>query len=170
MQFFDTNVLVYRQDPTEPVKQACAMVLIEDAMEQGLFTLSTQVLQEFYNTMIWRRFMPANAALALCEVWVDHPVIGASAEMVIRAFGLHQRHQFSVWDALIVQAALDAGCTTLYSEDLQHGMRFGSLTIINPFSGTPAVHEPAAPFRVTRSRATQSGPDRSSGSARDSVA
>ncbi len=152
MHFFDTNVLVYRQDPTEPVKQSCAMVLIEDAMEQGVFTLSTQVLQEFYNTMIRRRFMPAAAAQALCEVWAEHPVAGASAEMVLRAFGLHQRHQFSVWDALIVQAALDAGCTTLYSEDLQHGMRLGSLTIVNPFSGAPAVHEPVAPFRLTRPR------------------
>ncbi len=155
MQFFDTNVLVYRQDPTEPIKQSCAMVLIEDAMEQGAFTLSTQVLQEFYNTMIRRRFMPDTAALALCEVWASHPVIGASAEMVLRAFGLHQRHQFSVWDALIVQAALDAGCTTLYSEDLQHGMRLGSLTIVNPFSGSPAVHEAAAPFRVTRSQTSK---------------
>ena len=36
-------------------------------------------------------------------------------------------------DALIVVAALDAGCTTLYSEDLQDRQRIEGLTVVNPF-------------------------------------
>jgi hypothetical protein len=49
-----------------------------------------------------------------------------------------------VWDALIVQAALAAGCATLFSEDLQAGQRFGNLEVVNPFSD--AVRAPSAGY------------------------
>jgi predicted nucleic acid-binding protein len=42
---------------------------------------------------------------------------------------------FSFYDALIVSSAIEAGCDTLYSEDMQHGRSIGGLTIINPFIG-----------------------------------
>ncbi len=45
-----------------------------------------------------------------------------------------QRHNFSTHDAMILAAALEAGCATLWSEDMQHGMGVdGRLTIRNPF-------------------------------------
>ena len=69
MHFFDTNILVYRQDPQDTRRQHIAKDLIESAILQGTFVISTQVLQEFYNTMVRRRFMPAAAAQALCELW-----------------------------------------------------------------------------------------------------
>ena len=50
-----------------------------------------------------------------------------------RALDLQTRYQFRFYDALIVAAALAAGCTRLYSEDLQHGQRIEGLTIVNPF-------------------------------------
>ncbi len=151
MQFFDTNVLVYRQDPQDPHRQQLAKGLIESAMVRGEFTISTQVLQEFYNTMLRRRFMPPAAAQALCEVWAEHDVVSTTAALVLRAFALQQRYQTSLWDALIVQAAIDAGCTTLYSEDLQHGMQFGALAVVNPFRAD-AVHEPATAYRAGPAR------------------
>jgi len=49
------------------------------------------------------------------------------------AIGLRERCQFSIWDALIVRAALVANCETLYTEDMQNGQRIGNLTILNPF-------------------------------------
>lgn len=143
MHFFDTNILVYRQDPQDTRRQHIAKDLIESAILQGTFVISTQVLQEFYNTMVRRRFMPAAAAQALCELWAEHEVINATPSLLFQAFALQQRYQTSLWDALIVQAALDGGCTTLYSEDLQHGMRFGALEVVNPFTA-PAVHEQPA--------------------------
>ncbi len=58
---------------------------------------------------------------------VDESTIRKSAEIAIR-------YQLSNWDALIVAAALLAGCETLYSEDLQHNQVFeGQLTVVNPF-------------------------------------
>src|SRR5437764_662000 len=46
---------------------------------------------------------------------------------------LARDHGLAFYDALIVAAALEAGCDTLFTEDMQHGRKFGSLTIINPF-------------------------------------
>ena len=46
---------------------------------------------------------------------------------------LQQKAQLSFWDAMIVQAAVEAGCDKLYSEDMNAGQRFGSVVIVNPF-------------------------------------
>ena len=46
---------------------------------------------------------------------------------------LARDHDLPVYDALVVAAAMDAGCNNLLSEDFQHGRKFGSLTIANPF-------------------------------------
>jgi predicted nucleic acid-binding protein len=43
------------------------------------------------------------------------------------------QHQLSIWDAMVVQAALKAQAHTLYSEDFAHGQRFGNLAVVNPF-------------------------------------
>lgn len=67
---------------------------------------------------------------ATCEI-VHTPVT-----QYVLASELREKHAFSYWDSLIVAAALDAGCTTLYSEDMQHGQRvLDQLTIVNPFCG-----------------------------------
>ena len=53
---------------------------------------------------------------------------------VLHAIDLHHRHGFAIWDALIVHAALLAGCRRLYSEDLQTGFTIGNLEVVNPFA------------------------------------
>jgi len=56
------------------------------------------------------------------------------------AWKLHARYRFSYYDSLVIAAALSAGCTTLYSEDMQHGQVIdGRLTVINPFITGPVV-------------------------------
>ena len=62
--------------------------------------------------------------------------------MVLRGLALSQHHPLSAPDALIVQAALQAGCTTLDSEDFQAGLRFDDLVVVNPFR--LQAHEPVA--------------------------
>ena len=59
--------------------------------------------------------------------------ISSSPALVIEALRLHGENQLSWYDALIVSAALQGGCEILYSEDMQHGRRFGELVIQNPF-------------------------------------
>lgn len=152
MNFFDTDVLVYTQDRLEPAKQAAARALVEQAIAAGEFTVSTQVLQEFYAVATKKRMLAPAQATALVQAWAENEVVSTTPELLLRAFALQQSSRISVWDALIVQAALDAGCTTLYTEDLQHGVTFGALALVNPFSLPSGVHQPAAPSRVARGR------------------
>ena len=152
--FFDTNVIVCAYDATAPAKQKRARAAIEVAMKADRFVISTQVMQEFYNVAARRRLMSAQHAAQLLRHFAEHTVVPGNAESVLRAFSLQQRHTLPVWDALIVQAALDAGCAVLYSEDLQAGMRFepegrtgAVVTVVNPFE-PPAVHEAEPAYRV----------------------
>jgi predicted nucleic acid-binding protein len=152
MPFIDTNILVYCHDAKEPVKQAQAAQLLQQAMVAGELVLSTQILQEFYNTAVGKKLRSPEQAIALCRVWAEFEVVNSTPDLLFRAFELHQRFQLSVWDALVVQAALDSGCTTLYTEDLQHGLRIGYLEIVNPFLQPAAVHEPSPAYAGPGSR------------------
>lgn len=150
--FFDTNVLVYVFDRSEPLKQALAQELVTGHMTARDMVLSTQVLQELYVTLTRKKRLGAADALEVVTTFAQERVVPASADTVLRGLALSQRHQVSAWDALILQAALDAGCTTLYSEDFQTGAQFGELVIVNPF--TLQTHEPASIY-LTKSRASR---------------
>ena len=90
-------------------------------------------MQEFHAVAARRQMLMPAQASAIVQAWAENEVVSATPELLLRAFALQQSSRMPVWDALIVQAALDAGCTTLYTEGLQHGMRFGSLELVNPF-------------------------------------
>ena len=144
-RFFDTNVLIYARDPTDRAKQERARTLLAEAVADDDFVVSTQVLMEFYSTCMRRKLLGAPEALELVHLWSGYDTVAHTADLVVRALELHQAHSVSPWDALIVQAALDARCEVLFTEDLQHGRRFGALEIVNPFLAS--AHEPAAPYR-----------------------
>jgi predicted nucleic acid-binding protein len=154
MDFLDTNILVYCHDPKDPIKRHRAETLLTGLMDRGRLALSTQVLLEFYSVVTSKKLRTAAQAEALCRLLAGFEVVPATADLVFRAFALQQRHQISVWDAMIVQAALDAGCDTLYTEDMQHGLRVGQLEIVNPFLQPAAVHEPPAPYQRGRRAAS----------------
>jgi predicted nucleic acid-binding protein len=59
--------------------------------------------------------------------------VHSSMGLYSEALRLHSTHKISWYDSLIICAAREAGCAILYSEDLQHGQRFGSLRVVNPF-------------------------------------
>lgn len=156
--FFDTNILVYAQDSAVPFKRKRALEAMNAAMAADRFVISTQVMQEFYGVALRKQWMTPAHAENLLGRFAEHTVVPASADSVLRGVSLQQRHRLSIWDALIVQAALDAQCTVLYSEDLQAGQRFElaggagpELLVVNPFTAdpeAPAVHESQAPYRV----------------------
>lgn len=139
--FFDTNVLVYVFDRAESIKQARAQDLVTGHMTARDMVLSTQVLQELYVTLTRKKQLGAADALEVVTTFAQERIVPASADLVLRGLALSQQRQLSAWDALIVQAALQAGCTTLYSEDFQNGARFDELVVVNPF--VLQAHEPA---------------------------
>ena len=142
--FFDTNVIVYAYDPDAGAKQLRAHRLIEEHARDGTLTVSVQVLQESYVNLVRKNHLEPEHALRLVDAVAANHVVPADAASVLRGLKLSQRYQLSPWDGLIVQAALDAGCTTLFTEDLQAGQRFGELEVVNPF--VDAVHEPRAAY------------------------
>ena len=61
------------------------------------------------------------------------PSVLPQATMLDRYFRLFSKYSLSHWDAMLLAACKEAGVTTLYSEDMQAGMNYDGVTIINPF-------------------------------------
>ena len=131
--FFDTNVLVYCTDATAPKKQARARDLVARLTAAGDAVLSTQVLIELFHTVVRKQKMPPAAAQALTLAYSAWPVINSDVVLVNAAIEKSIAHRLSIWDAMVIEAALRADAQTLYTEDLSHGQRFGKLAVVNPF-------------------------------------
>lgn len=137
--FLDSNVLCYGYDYRVPVKRARAKAIIESfALSTHLPIISSQVMQEFYNTLTKKFGLePSLAKRELLVIGMMQTVYISSAQ-IYSAADLHAAATISFWDALIIAAAQSADCDELWSEDLQTGRSFGKLKIVNPFE-TPAV-------------------------------
>lgn len=134
--FIDTNVLVYQVDARDPEKQLIAERIVRQALLTGDGCISFQVVQEWLNTVTRKAVIPLGLPQAqafLDTVLAPLCAVSSSVGLYRRALDLQQRWQFSFYDSLIVAAALEAGCSRLLSEDLQHGQRIESLVIENPF-------------------------------------
>jgi predicted nucleic acid-binding protein len=131
--FLDANILLYAcsSAPADRAKQQRAEALILNTP----FVLSAQVLQEFIANALRKK------ALGITEANVDamlelashvrvHPI---THELILIAVAIRRRFQVSHWDSTIIAAAKELGCKTLYSEDLNHGQVYDSVTVINPF-------------------------------------
>jgi predicted nucleic acid-binding protein len=132
-EFVDTNIFVYAHDSSSPRKQQISIELIDRLSATRLGRLSTQVLVEFFSAVTRKLDLRPAIAVDILSDLAAWLVYAPSADDVMEAARLSARHSISVWDALIVQAALGSRCTILWSEDLQHGRRFQTLVIRNPF-------------------------------------
>jgi predicted nucleic acid-binding protein len=148
--FVDTNVVVYALSGQDSAKQAVAQRLLA---ERGAArpSLSTQVLAETYSVLTRKLRWAPDDALAAVTLLKQLRVVALTPETQLDALRLAVEHRLSGWDAMVVQAALQAGCDTLFSEDLQPGRRFGSLEVVNPFA--PQARETAAAPARRRLRA-----------------
>lgn len=138
--FLDTNILVYGIDSAEKDKQRRALEILEGSAkdyQEAHFVLSTQVLQEFYVTAVRKLTVPLDESDAERAVQrlARLPVVQVDTQMILDAIATSREQSLSFWDALIVRAALDAGCDTLLTEDLQHDQIFEGLRVQNPFLG-----------------------------------
>ncbi len=136
--FIDTNVFLYHLDDADTRKHDIAARLIRNGIATGSGCISHQVVQECLNVALRKAHIPLDHAGAgaylrtvLSPLWHIMP----SQALYQRGIDIQARYRFSFYDALIVAAALEAGCARLYSEDLQHGhgQRIDKLTVENPF-------------------------------------
>ena len=137
--FLDTNVLLYGVDDRDVSKRDRARAWIATCWERRCGRISTQVLNEYYSNAR-RKFSSAIASGdARAEVrryqhwrpWViDHPTVET-------AWAVESRYGLNYWDALMVAAAQQQGCTVLLTEDLQHDQMIDKVCILNPFLAGP---------------------------------
>lgn len=131
--FLDTNVLIYAFALDDSRASTAEALLGKGGV------VSVQVLNEFTSVAIRKLHMPwreVREALDVLRVLCPSclPLTLATHESAVV---LAEAHALNIYDALIVAAALEAGCTTLYSEDLQDGWLVEKrLRIRNPFRAT----------------------------------
>jgi predicted nucleic acid-binding protein len=134
--FLDTNILVYTFDQENPGKRERAGALVAKALTESRGVVSYQVVQEFLNAAVRKFSKPltlADAQRYLTVVLEPLCAVFASVELFHQALDLADRWRYPFYDSLIVAAALQSGCSVLFSEDLQHGQKIGNLRIVNPF-------------------------------------
>lgn len=137
----DTNVLLYCVDEKDSVKRDRARAWMARCWRRQCGRLSTQVLNEFYIN-VRRKFRGvlseegARAEVRRYQAWrpstVDHQTVES-------AWAVESRFGFNYWDALMVAAAQQQGCTIFLSEDLQHDQQLDSVRVLNPFIAAPEV-------------------------------
>jgi len=136
--FLDTNILVYAYDTHELGKQKTAQQIVKTALLEETGALSAQVLSEFFVVVTRKVASPlaAEEARMVLSLFRKMPVLDIDGDLVEAAVVVHQRHNISFWDGLIVAAAKRLGCTRLLSEDLHGGQKLDGLEIVNPFDET----------------------------------
>jgi|JI10StandDraft_1071094.scaffolds.fasta_scaffold387282_3 predicted nucleic acid-binding protein len=135
--FLDTNILVYLFAPDAPEKRVRARQVLERAGAEAELVVSVQVLQEFFVTVTRLASEPLSSEAAEEEVrrLCAFEVVRTDERLVLAGIQRSRTAKISFWDALIVEAALRAGCTTLYTEDLHDGWLVdGRLRVVNPFT------------------------------------
>jgi predicted nucleic acid-binding protein len=131
--FFDTNVLVYSDDRAAPAKQRRALELVAEHRRAGTGVVSLQVLQEYFVIATRKLRVEASTARRKVELLAEFDVAVPEVTDVLAAIDLHRLHGFSFWDALIVRAAKQSGCSVLLSEDFQESRELDGIRVVNPF-------------------------------------
>ncbi|MDQ3937410.1 MAG: PIN domain-containing protein [Chloroflexota bacterium] len=131
----DTNVLLYAYDKSEVTKQPVAQAALDRLWADRTGAVSSQVLQEFYNAAMRKLLPPVSRAEAreIIDLHTAWPVVLLDAAVILAATHIEERHQLSLWDALVIEAARVAGADRLMTEDMQHGRVIEGVRIENPF-------------------------------------
>ena len=132
--FVDTNILVYAHDRSAGVKHQRAQMLVQQLWDSGQGALSTQVLQELCINLRRKAGnpLPVDEVRLLLRDYSTWEVVTNTPESVLKALDIEMRYRVSFWDALILEAAEEAGASILYSEDLAAGQHYGAIQVVNP--------------------------------------
>lgn len=138
MNAIDTNVLIYRVDNRELIKQAKARALLSNLVSNPTRTvLFWQVLGEFARQLrYWQdqgRISRPSLLRYVSVVRRLFPLAMPVSGVLDRALDLAGRYSLSHWDSMIIGACLEANVDTLYTEDMGSPTTYDSVRLINPF-------------------------------------
>jgi predicted nucleic acid-binding protein len=131
--FVDTNVLVYAASNAAADQPRRELAL--ELLDRSDIALSAQVLAEFYSvaTSKTKLNLTHDEAVVLLQSLVRIPACPITRELVMEAVQLGQRFRIRYWDAAIITAAKQMGCSSVYSEDLNAGQDYDGVFVVNPF-------------------------------------
>jgi predicted nucleic acid-binding protein len=128
--FFDTSVILYLLSA-----DGAKADRVEELLEhEGV--ISVQVLNEIAAVALRKHALSTGEVREfLADIRQFCAARPVTLEVHERGLDIAEQCGFSLYDSMIVASALEAGCRTLYSEDLQHGQTIGKrLKVINPFA------------------------------------
>lgn len=134
-QFFDTNVLIYAFDSSDPARQQIAVKRIDEAVRNYSSVISTQVLGEFFHLLVEHKQLltATEAERAVNDFASGFAVSDVTLPTVQAAIAIHQRFQLRYWDSLIVASANECGCSEIVNEDMNDGQIYNGSIVRNPF-------------------------------------
>ena len=138
-EFVDTNVLLYAYEGGAVRKQRISIELIDRLWEEREGILSIQVLSEFYSNATRKLRMPAASAEEVVRDFSAWRLHRPDHDSILSAVRLEQRYKLAWYDAMILNSAMESGCSILWTEDFQDGQQFGDLVIRNPYKTARAV-------------------------------
>ena len=131
--FLDTNVLLYAVSsaPHEAAERDAARRILQE----DNWGISVQVLQEFYvnATGKLRQTIPPQSTAPFIRLLLERPLVTTTPDLFMRAIEISRRYRISYWDAAIVAAAVNLGCVTLYTQDLNSGQTYEGVEATDPF-------------------------------------
>ena len=134
--FIDTNIFIYASGHHGEPQARVAQGLVEGLIEKQTGVISYQVIQEFLNVALKKFAVPMSLEQAqnhLVNVFRSMFIVHSSLALYHDALEIFKRYKLSWYDSLLIAAAAEAGCSILYTEDMQHGAVIRGVKIVNPF-------------------------------------
>ena len=135
MVFIDTNVWVYALSEQDHEKKAVAIDLITKSYRDDVICVSSQVLKEFANFAFKKSAKTAAQINAMLSKMASYGYVSDTKDLIFSGVTGKEEWQVGFYDALILAAANKAGCSIIYTEDLNDGQKYGNVTAVNPFKG-----------------------------------
>lgn len=130
----DTNILVYAVDARAGAKRELAAKIVAAAARCDC-PLALQAIGEFFVAATRKLKLPAkDAATRARQLMLGFETFAHSQNAVRAAMEEAATGRFSFWDALLLAAAAESGCTSVLSEDMADGARFGATNVVHPFA------------------------------------
>jgi predicted nucleic acid-binding protein len=138
---FDSNILIYMAGGVTTAdhhKVEQSFAIYSDLLETEELVVPVQALGEAYRVLTRKFKFPVDVVKRILSEWEDSFTAAGTQHTTLQdAVEIASTHGLQIWDAIILAASFEAGCSILLSEDMQHGFVWRGLTVINPFADDP---------------------------------
>ncbi|MEQ8189715.1 MAG: PIN domain-containing protein [Candidatus Eremiobacterota bacterium] len=129
--FIDTNILIYLYS-----QEACKQNKIISLLNRDeIFVISTQIIMEFCNVLVRKlKYTKSELYIAIEDFNRNFEISLINQNTIEKALEIYEIYKYSLFDCLVISTSLEANCSVIYSEDMQHNQMIDNkVKIINPF-------------------------------------